>query len=91
MARQNSDFGGIPSIATAPYAACVEEWLGRARRLSRLAGMSVDVESAFHDHPNMEVAATKRISIVPADYSFTNLYGGTRLQPESCWQFQEWC
>jgi len=42
---------------------------------SRLAGMSLDVESAFHDHPMMESASTMRMNVRAAEYSFVDLYG----------------
>ena len=42
---------------------------------SRLAGMSLEVESAFRDHPMMEPASTMRMNVRPAEYSFIDLYG----------------
>ncbi len=42
---------------------------------SRLAGMSLDVESAFRDHPMMEPASTMRMNVREAEYSFVDLYG----------------
>ena len=41
---------------------------------SRLAGLSVGVESAFRGHHMMESAATQRMNVLPAQYSFLDLY-----------------
>jgi hypothetical protein len=42
---------------------------------SRLAGMSLEVESSFRDHPMMEPASTMRMNVREAKYSFVDLYG----------------
>jgi hypothetical protein len=42
---------------------------------SRLAGMSLAVESVFKDYDMMAAAATRRANVIPADYSFSSLYG----------------
>jgi len=76
VARQNPDFGGMYFDREGRLTMHVlKSGLAAPDGFERLAGMSLDVESAFHDHPNMEVAATKRMNVVPADYRFTDLYG----------------
>ncbi len=92
VARQNPDFGGMYFDREGRLTMHVlKSGLAAADGFGRLAGMSLDVESAFHDHPNMEwLRQNGSASFLRITASRISMRG-TRLQRETCWQFQEWC
>jgi hypothetical protein len=49
----------------------------------RLAGMSLSLESTFQGNPLMEAAATQRVNVLPAQYSFVDLYGWSEAMKSS--------
>lgn len=75
VARQDPAFGGMFFDKDGRLTMYVtEQALAAQDGFGRLAGMSLDVESAFRGHPMMAAAATQRVNVLPAQFSFVDLY-----------------
>jgi hypothetical protein len=75
MAKQDSAFGGMFFDHEGRMTLYVlESALAAQDGFSRLASLSLNAESAFREHPMMAGAATQRISVLPAQFGFDQLY-----------------
>jgi hypothetical protein len=75
VATRNPDFGGAYFDRDGRLTLHVlQRGLAASDGFSRIARMSFAVESMFRNHASLEEAATKRIGVFPADYSFAELY-----------------
>jgi hypothetical protein len=75
VAKEDPAFGGMFFDEDGRLTMYVQESaLETQAGFGRLAGMSLSVESTFRDHPKMAVAATQRVNVLPAQYSFIDLY-----------------
>jgi hypothetical protein len=76
VAKQDPAFGGMFFDGEGRLTMYVlQSTLAAQDGFSRLAGLSVGVESAFRGHHMMDAAATQRMNVLPAQYSFLDLYG----------------
>jgi hypothetical protein len=75
VAKQDPAFGGMFFDRQGRLTMYVmESALEAPDGFGRLAGMSLDVEAAFRRHDMMAAAATQRINVLPAQYSFVDLH-----------------
>jgi hypothetical protein len=76
IAKSDPAFGGMFFDRAGRLTMYVQEGaLAAQDGYSRLAGMSLNVESAFRGHEMMAAAATQRVQVLPARYGFMDLYG----------------
>lgn len=76
IARQDSAFGGMFFDEDGRLTMYVrDDVLAAPSGFGRLAGMTLTIESTFRDHPMMAAAETQRVNVLPAQFSFIDLYG----------------
>ncbi len=84
VAKQDPAFGGMFFEEDGRLTMYVEQGvLESTSGFERLAGMSLSLESTFQDNPLMEAAATQRVNVLPAQYSFIDLYGWSEAMKSS--------
>jgi hypothetical protein len=75
VAKQDPAFGGMFFDKDGRLSMYVtENALAAPDGFGRLSGMSLEVESAFRSHHMMADASTKRINVLPAQFSFLDLF-----------------
>ena len=84
VARQDPAFGGMffddqGRLTMYMHESVLEMQSG----FGRLAGMSLSLESTFADNPMMAAAATQRVNVLPAQYSFADLHGWSEAMKSS--------
>ncbi len=84
VAKQDPAFGGMFFNEEGRLTLYVQESvLDSTSGFERMAGMSQSLESMFRDNPLMEAAATQRVNVLPAQYSFRDLYGWSEAMKSS--------
>jgi hypothetical protein len=84
VARQDPGFGGMFFDEDGRLTMFVQESvLQTPSGFGRIAGMSLSVETTFQHHPMMDAAATQRANVVPAQYSFIDLYAWNETMKSS--------
>ena len=84
VAQQDPAFGGMFFNEEGRLTMYVQQSvLESTSGFERLAGMSLSVESTFRNNPLVEAAATQRMNVLPAQYSFIDLYGWSEAMKSS--------
>ena len=84
VATQDPAFGGMYFTDEGRLTMFVQEGaLNSILGFERIAGMTSSLESTFQDNPLMDAAATQRVNVLPAQYSFLDLYAWSEAMKSS--------